>query len=89
MSHGVAANLGNSARQLDPGWAAADDDEGEPRGARRGVWLALRGFEREQDAAAHLQRVFECLETRRHALPLWVSEVGMTRARRQNQVVIT
>jgi len=51
--------LGDLPRHLDAGWTGSDDDERQPRLARRLVCLRLRRFEREQDAVAQVERARE------------------------------
>ena len=54
----------------------------------RRIGLALRALERQQDAAPDVERVFERLEPRRERMPAVVSEVGVRRAGRDDQVVV-
>ena len=83
-----AGDLGDRARHLDPGRSAADDDEGHQRFAPGRIWLALRLFERRQDAAADVERILQGLQTRRVGRPLVVAEVGVVRAGGEDQVVV-
>ena len=56
------------------------DDERQQRLAPPRIGLALRTFERQQHAAADLERVLERLEARGRRAPLVVPEVGVRRA---------
>ena len=84
----VAPDLGHRAGHLDAGRAAADDDEGQPGVPADRVGLALGALERQQHAAADLQRVLEALEPGRERLPLVVAEVGVAGAGGDDQVVV-
>ena len=52
------------------------------------IGLALGVLEREQHAAADLQRILERLQSGRERAPLVVAEVGVGRAGGENQVVV-
>ena len=58
-AQGVTGDLGDLTRQLDAGWAAADDREREPGPAAVWIRLDFGRFERGEDAAADLNCVFE------------------------------
>ena len=58
----LARDLGERAGELDAGRTAADDDERQQRLAPGGIGFALRALERQQHAAANLERVLESLE---------------------------
>ena len=83
-----AGDLGDRARHLDSGRSAADDDEGHQRLAPGRIWLAIRLFERRQDAAADVERVLQGLQTRRVGRPLIVAEIGVVRAGGEDQIVV-
>ena len=84
----VARDLGERAGHLDAGRTAADDDERQLRGAARGIRLTLGALEREQHAAADLERVFERLQPGRVRPPVVVAEVRVRRAGGDDQVVV-
>ena len=83
-----ARQLGDGARHLDAGRAAADHDEGEEAAARLGLVGGLGILEGGQDAAADGGGVVDLLQAGRHALPFVVAEIGMPRAGRQHQIVV-
>ena len=87
-AQGVPRDLRQRAGELDAGGAGADHHEGEPRQAARRVGLALGALEREQDAAADLQRVVEGLQGRRKRRPSVVTEVVVDRAGGDDQLVV-
>src|SRR5262249_27819518 len=70
------------------GRPGADNDEGHERRPLLRVWLALRLFEGEEDAAANGRRVLERLQARRERLPIVMAEIGVARAGRQNERVV-
>jgi hypothetical protein len=74
------------ARQLDAGWAGADDCEPQPVFALLG--LQLRHLERAKDPTAQLERVIDRLHPGRVGRELIVAEVGLSRASRNDQAVI-
>ena len=84
----LARDLGERAGHLDAGRTAADDDERQQRGALRRIALALGALERQQHAAADLERVLERLQSRRDDPPLVVAEVGVRRAGGEDQIVV-
>ncbi len=51
--------------------------------------LALRKLVGQQNAAAHLQRIFNGLQARRERLPFIVPKVGMRSAGSNDEIVIT
>src|SRR2546426_9289170 len=53
----VPRDLGKGARELDASGAPADHDEREPRAAAHRIGFALGALEREQHAAADLERI--------------------------------
>ena len=77
--------FGDRAGELDPGRAAADDDEGQLRRAQRSVALAFGALEGHQNSPAHRGRVLERLEAGREALPFVMAEIGVPGAGRQHQ----
>ncbi len=81
-------DLRQRAGHLDPGRAAADDDERQQLLAPLRIRLAFGMLEREEHTAADGQGVFERLEPRRQRLPFVVAEVGVRRAARHDQVVV-
>src|SRR5437899_1482482 len=52
------------------------------------VLLALGGLERQEHAAADLERVFQGFEPRRQHFPLIVAEVRVAGARREDERVV-
>ena len=60
-------HLGERARHLDAGRAAADHDERQERGAGAPVGLALGALERQQHPPPDLERILERLQARRGA----------------------
>ena len=84
----VAGELGDLARHLDAGRPGADDREGQPLRALHRVGLELGRLERREDLPAHLDRVLQRLDLLRVLLPLVVAEVGVLRARRDEQRVV-
>ena len=83
-----AGDLGDRARHFDAGRSAADNDEGHQCFASGRIWLALRLFERRQDAPANVERILEGLQARCVARPFVVAEVGVVRPSSQNQIVV-
>ena len=83
---GLTRDLGERAGELDAGRAAADDDEGQPLAAV--LRIALGHLVGEQHAAADLERVLDALEARGERRPLLVAEVGVGRARGEDEVVV-
>ena len=84
----VARQLGDRARQLDAGGAAADDDEGQLRALQRGVVLLLRALEGDEDPVADVERVAQALQPRCARSPLRVTEVERLHAGGHNQEVV-
>src|SRR5205814_1953799 len=84
----LPGDLGERAGELDAGWAAADDDERQQPPLPIRIGLALRGLERKEDAAPHLQRVVERLQAGRARLPLRMAEVRVRGARREHEIVV-
>ncbi|MDB5217598.1 MAG: hypothetical protein JWO86_5525 [Myxococcaceae bacterium] len=80
--------LGDRARELDAGGAAADHREREELAPRAHVGLALGAFEGEEHAAADLERVLEVLQSGRMDLPVVVTEVRGLRADREHEPVV-
>src|SRR6185503_17094383 len=76
-AQGMARDFGERAGKFNPGGAAADDDESETGGAPRGVGLAFRALEREQNAAADLVGVLQRLQARRVLRPGVVAEIAV------------
>ena len=84
---GLTRDLGERAGDLDAGRAAADDDEGQPLAAVLRI-VALGHLVGEQHPAADLERVLDALEARGEWRPLLVAEVGVGRARGEDEVVV-
>ena len=84
----LARDLGDGARHLDAGRAAADDDEGQEAALLGLIGRKLGLLEREQNAAPDARRVFDALEAGRELRPLVVAEIGVRRAGRDDQIVI-
>ena len=61
----VREQLGDLPGDLDPGRAASDHDEGQPRATRLRVLLVLRHLEGAEDPPAQLQGVVDGLHARR------------------------
>jgi hypothetical protein len=80
--------LGDGARHLHARRAGADHHERQETPARFGVVGLLGLFEGRQDAAADEGGVVDLLQRRRHALPLVVAEIGVSRAGGQHQHVV-
>ena len=80
----VARELGDLAGHLDAGRAGADDDEGEPRGARCAASGSTSAASNaRQDAAADDERALERLHLGGVLAPLVVAEVGVAASRRR------
>ena len=80
--------LGDGARHLHAGRAAADHHEGEealPLFGRRRRFGVLEG---RQDAAADAGGVVDVLQAGRHALPVVVAEIGVPCAGRDDEIVV-
>ena len=84
----VVGDFAQRAGQFDAGRAAADDHEGKPGVALRGVRLALGLFKSQQNAAADFGGVFDGLQPGRQRLPLVVAEIVMRGAGGDHQIVI-
>jgi len=80
--------LGDGPGKLDAGRTAADDDEGQQRGARRRVGLPLGLLEGEKQPAANGGRVLKRLQSRSELFPFVVAEIGMARAGCQHERVV-
>src|SRR5439155_18222610 len=76
------------ACELDAGWPSTHDDEREEAALLDWIALPLRRFEREEHLTAHLERIVQRLEAGRTSGPFGMSEVGVGRARRDDQIVI-
>ena len=85
----AAGNFGERSGQFDAGRSGTDDHERHPFECDFGVRFALCGLVRDQDAPADFERILERLQTGRVAFPCVMAEVGMRRAARDDQVVIT
>src|SRR6516165_9386133 len=72
----MAGDFTESAGKFDAGWAAANEDEGQPRMAQVGIGSALGGLESVEDLVADGSRFFDRLETGGPVAPLVVAEVG-------------
>lgn len=79
--------LRDGAGYLHPRRAAADDDEVQKPRAFGRIGLGLRLLERKQDAAPEICRVVDRLEARRRGLPFVVTEIGVLRAGRDDEIV--
>ena len=84
----IAGQLGDGAREFDPGRARTDNDKGEQRRAPLGIGLALGAFERHQDSAPQRGRVLQRLEAGRERLPFVVAEIRVPRAGGEDERVI-
>ena len=79
--------LRDGAGHFDAGRAAADDHEiQQPRALGR-IGLGFGLFEGEQDAAADISRVVDRLQAGRERRPVVVTEIGVLRAGREDQIV--
>ena len=84
----VARDLGNRSRHFHAGRTATDDDEGH-RGRLGGfVRDFFRVFEGQQKTPADFHRVLEALQARREFLPFVMSEIGMPRAGREDEIIV-
>ena len=79
--------LGDLARQLDAGRPAAHHDEGQPALPFGVIGAHLRGLERSENPPAELQRVVDGLHAGRERREMVVAEVGLLRARGDDQAV--
>ncbi len=84
----VARELGDLARHLDAGRAAADDDERQPRCARLRVVLDLGRLEGREDPRAQVERAGQRLQLRRVLGPVVVAEVRVRRAAGDDELVV-
>ncbi len=85
---GALRDLAQRTCQLDTRRTRTHDHEGELRVALVGIRLPLGGFEREQDAAAQLEGVFDILEAGCVTPPLVMAEVVVRGARGHDQIVV-
>lgn len=74
--------------QFHPGRPAADDDKPQQPVALGRIIGVLRSLEGEQNAAPHCGGVLDRLQPRRDLLPFVVTEIRMTGARRDDELVI-
>ena len=81
-------SLGDLARHLDAGRAAADDDEREPALPPFLVRLDLSRFERGEDPVADIECAGERLQLGRAFFPVVVAEVGVPRSAGDDQRVV-
>ena len=84
----VPRQLGDLAGHLDAGGAGADDDEREPRVARRWVRLDLGGLEGGEEPAANGECTLERLDLGGVQPPFLVAEVRVVRAAGDDQRVV-
>ena len=84
----VVGDLPERASELDPGRAAADDQERHPFASALDVRLALGRLEGDQDASPDLGGVLDRLEAGRQGRPFRVIEIRVVRARRHDQGVV-
>src|SRR5690606_19959615 len=68
--------------------AAADDYEAEIPLFTGEISLPLGDLEGEQNAAPHLDSVLDGLQSGSRTFPIVVAEIGVTSARRDDQIVI-
>ena len=85
---GVFRDLAESAGQLDPGRATADDDERHPLGPADRIGFTLGRLEGDEDPPSDLGRVLDRFQARRIAGPLVVSEIRVTDAGRNDERVV-
>jgi hypothetical protein len=83
-----ARDLGDGASHFHARGARADHDEGHGRLARHGIFRLLGDLEGHEHPAANLERVVQALEARREFFPLFVAEVGVTRAGGDHEVIV-
>ena len=85
---GVFRDLAERAGELDPGRAAADDDERHPLGPADRIGFTLGRLEGDEDPPSDLRRVVDRFQARRIAGPLVVSEIRVTDAGRNDERVV-
>ena len=69
--------------------SGTDDRERHPFAHDFEIGFALRGLVSDQDAPADFKRILDRFESGRVALPCLMAEIGMRRAARDDQVVIS
>jgi hypothetical protein len=81
--------FGDGARHLHAGRAAADHHEGEEAPPLFGRGRCFGMLEGHQDAATDAGGVVDILQSGRHALPVVVAEIGVPRAGRDDEMVVS
>ena len=84
----VARQFGDGAGELDAGRPGADDREGQQRRPAVRVGLEFGALEGEQDPAADHGRVLEGLQAGRERFPFVMAEIGVARARAEDERVV-
>ena len=84
-----ARDLAHRPGQFNSGRAAANHDEVQRQVRARQQRLALGQFVSQQDAAPHLQRIFEGLQSGRQRLPIIVAKVGVSGSCRDDEVIVS
>jgi len=84
----IDRQLLDGAGELNAGGPAADDDEGEMRGALGRIRFDFRRLERAQQARADEGRLLDGLHAGGEVAPVVVTEVVVDGARREHQVVV-
>ena len=85
---GVAGDFRQRPCQFNAGGATSDDHEVERHLSLPTGGTPLRQFESQQDAAADLEGVFDGLQARGEGLPLRVTEVSVSRAGGEYEIVV-
>jgi len=83
-----AGEFGDGSGHFDAGGASSDDDEGHFHPAGGFVFGFFSFFEGGEDAPAELGGVLKAFETGSAGFPFRVSEVGVTGARGEDEVVV-
>ena len=86
--HRPPSDLHKRAGQLDSGWPASDNDEGEIVARTLRVTRLLGLLKGHQHPLAKLQGIGNGFQPRGMHLPIFMAKVGMSRTRRQDQSVI-
>src|SRR5881398_3389997 len=85
----VSGDLSDRTGHLHTGRAAPDYDESHCSGSRRRVGNLLGILEGKKEPAPDFDPVLQTFQPGRQFLPFVMTEVGMTRAGGQDQVIVT
>ena len=83
----VMRKFGDCARELDTGWATADDDKAQQAASCYVIVSHLRLFKSSEDASTNSCRIVNALKAGGYRFPVLVPEIRVGGARRDNEIV--